>query len=182
MGSDRSLWWLHAAGTTRTFLRYGGLPAADSRAPIADNHDRRRMSWHGFFVAAYRLLRVGDRPLRWVVLRYGFGNVVELTVAGRHSGEPRRVMLGLLRVGRAWYLGHPDRACAWTLNVDAAGEATIAAAWLPPTTVGFRRLPPGDERETVIRATFRQHPFPGGLIYWLARDHVRRVGVFYRLD
>jgi hypothetical protein len=143
---------------------------------------RTRLSWHGFFVTVYRLLRAGEGPLRWVVHRYGVGNVVELTVAGRRSGERRRVLLGLLRVDGAWYLGHPDGACAWTRNVDATGDATIAAAWLTPRTVRFRRLPPGDEREAVIRATFRQHPFPGGLIYWLARHHVRRVGVYYRIE
>ena len=91
-------------------------------------------------------------------------------------------MLGLLRVGGAWYVGHPDGACAWTRNVDTTGEATIAAAWLPRRSVRLRLLPPGEERDAVIRATFRQHPFPAGLFYWAARDHVRRVGVYYRID
>jgi hypothetical protein len=149
---------------------------------MSDRGDRGRLSWHAFFVGAYRLLRAVEAPLGWVVRRFGFGNVVELTVAGRRSGRPRLVLVGLLRVGGAWYLGHPDADCAWTRNVDAAGEATIAAAWLPPLSVRFRRLPPGGERDAVIRATFRQHPFPGGLIYWAARDHVRRKGVFYRID
>ena len=42
-------------------------------------------------------------------------------------------------------------------------------------------LPAGDEREAVIRLTFRQHPFPGMLLYWLSRDHVRATGRYYRL-
>ena len=29
--------------------------------------------------------------------------------------------------------------------------------------------------------TFRQHPFPGTLLYWLSRDHVRVTGRYYRL-
>jgi hypothetical protein len=149
---------------------------------MTETPDRGRSAWHGFFVAAYRCLRAVDAPLRWAVRRYGFGNVVEVTVAARRSGEPRTVLLGLLRVGGAWYLGHPDVACAWTRDVDASGEATVAAAWLPARIFRFRRLPPGQEREDAIRATFRQHPFPGGLIYWAARDHVRRQGIFYRID
>ena len=46
---------------------------------------------------------------------------------------------------------------------------------------GRLRLPAGDEREAVIRLTFRQHPFPGMLLYWLSRDHVRATGRYYRL-
>jgi hypothetical protein len=42
-------------------------------------------------------------------------------------------------------------------------------------------LPAGDERDAVIRLTFRQHPFPGTLLYWLSRDHVRVTGRYYRL-
>ena len=33
----------------------------------------------------------------------------------------------------------------------------------------------------MIRLTFRQHPFPGMLLYWLSRDHVRATGRYYRL-
>ena len=34
----------------------------------------------------------------------------------------------------------------------------------------------------MIRATFRQHPFPGNVLYWLARRHVRAVGTYYRIE
>ena len=37
------------------------------------------------------------------------------------------MFLGLLRVGGRRYLGHPDRACAWTLNLDAAGGGELEA-------------------------------------------------------
>jgi hypothetical protein len=40
----------------------------------------------------------------------------------------------------------------------------------------------GPERERVIRATFRQHPFPGNVLYRLAGGHIRDVGRFYRLE
>jgi hypothetical protein len=85
-------------------------------------------------------------------------------------------------VGRGWYVGHPDGGCAWTLNLEAAGEATLRAAWLAPRTLRAVRLGPGPEREAVIEATFRQHVFPGNVIYWLARRHIRTVGRYYRLE
>ena len=43
------------------------------------------------------------------------------------------------------------------------------------------RLGVGPERDAVIRATSSQQPFPANLAYALARNHIRRVGVYYRL-
>jgi len=50
------------------------------------------------------------------------GNVVELIVAGRRTGRRRIVLLGLLRVDRGWYLGHPNGPVDWTRNLDAAAR------------------------------------------------------------
>src|SRR5215208_2880634 len=44
------------------------------------------------------------------------------------------------------------------------------------------RLYGGPEREAVIRATWSQQPFPGNVIYALARRRVRDVGVYFRLN
>jgi hypothetical protein len=138
--------------------------------------------WSLFWPRWYRVLRVADPLLhRW--LRHArLGNVVELTVAGRRSGLPRTVLLGLLDNGAGSYLGHPDVACPWTLNLEASGEGRLRRPGSPEQRVRAERLPPGPERERVIRATFRQHPFPGNVLYWLARGHIRRVGVFFRLE
>jgi hypothetical protein len=95
---------------------------------------------------------------------------------------PRTVLLGLLDAGGELYLGHPDRACPWTLNLEETGRAVLRRPGSPDMPVRADRLPPGPERDRAIRATFRQHPFPGNVLYWLARDHVGRAGIFFRLD
>lgn len=138
--------------------------------------------WAAFFPAFYRLIRVGEPLLRRWLRRYPLGDTVELTVVGRRSGRPRRVLLGLLTAGGAWYVGHPAGASDWTRNLDAAATATVRRPGHEAVTVRAILLADGPERERAIRATFRQHPFPGNVIYRLARDHVRAVGRFYRLE
>ena len=120
--------------------------------------------------------------IRGVTRRFGLGDTVEVTIRRRGSGAARPVLLGLLRIRGDWYIGHPNGECAWTRDLDAAGGAQVAAAWLGPTLVRAVLLPPGDERSEVVAATYRQHPFPGTVLYWLARRHVRAVGRYYRLE
>ncbi len=138
--------------------------------------------WAGFFPWFYRFIHFTEPAIRlW--LRHGtLADTVEMTVTGRRSGEPRTVLIGLLRVDDRRYVGHPSQGCAWTANLEAAGVATIT----PPRTAGTRvravALAHGPERDAAIRATFRQHPFPGNVVYWLARAHVRAAGRFYRLE
>ena len=43
-------------------------------------------------------------------------------------------------------------------------------------------LCPGPERTAVIVATARQQPFPGNVVYRLARPHILAVGRYFRLD
>ena len=38
------------------------------------------------------------------------------------------------------------------------------------------------QRRRVISTTWHQHPFPGSLIYWLARRHINTVGRYYRIE
>jgi hypothetical protein len=54
--------------------------------------------------------------------------------------------------------------------------------WPEGLPLEFRvtRVLEGPEYEAVIRAT-DQHPFPGKVIYRLARRHVRAAGICYRL-
>jgi hypothetical protein len=138
--------------------------------------------WHAFWPQFYRLLRWFDPFLRRWLSHFTLGNTVELTVIGRRSGRSRTVFLGLLAVGERSYLGHPDLPCAWTLNLEAAGEGGISHPTRGTATFRAVLLPAGEERERVIRATFHQHPFPGNVLYWLARRHIRSVGRFYRLE
>jgi hypothetical protein len=145
--------------------------------PIEPSH-----AWGFGFRALYRTLGWFDPLLRLWWLGYGLGNVVQVTIAGRRTGRPRQTLLGLLVADGQWYLGHPNGPAQWTQNLDAAG-GRLLLTWPGQPFVAFQAvpLPPGPERDRAIRAT-RQHPFPGNLIYRLARRHVRATGRYYRLE
>jgi hypothetical protein len=130
----------------------------------------------------YRFLVLIDPLVRPRYQAFGIGITVELVVAGRVTGQPRSVLLGLLRVGDRMYLGHPNGDMAWTRNFEAAGRAELHIRGLPPLAVRPIRLPPGPERDAVLRVTWRQQPFPGNLFYFLARNHIRAVGTYFRLE
>ena len=115
-------------------------------------------------------------------MRHRVADTVELVVVGRRSGLPRSVLVGLLEVGSRAYVGHPASTSGWTSNLDAAGRCTIVPPGRVPRDFRVVAIEDGPEREAVIRATFRQHPFPGNVIYFLARGHVRATGRFYRLE
>lgn len=138
--------------------------------------------WSAWFRGWYRALRLIERPLVWLALRRGFGNLVVLQVRGRRSGIERHTPLGLLTVAGKRYLGHPSGDTGWTLNLRQAGVAQIAAARMGTVRVRARVLEHGHERDAVVRASFRQHPFPGNAMYRLAGSHVAATGVFFRLE
>lgn len=131
----------------------------------------------------YGLIGFLDPLIRsaWLASGLGLRNVVELRVAGRRTGTYRRVLLTLLRDGDQWFLGHPNGDVAWTRNLQAAGTADILFRRSPLVTVAGRRLEPGALRDRAIAST-GQHPFPGNLIYRLAREHIRAEGVFFAID
>jgi hypothetical protein len=137
---------------------------------------------HAFWPRWYRALGRLDPLIELAWRRFGIGNVVRVVVPGRRSGVPRGVFLGVLRVGGRRYLGHPDVACAWTHNLDAAGggELELRDGGREPFSAVLLRT--GPERDAVIRATFTQHPFPGGPLYWLFQANLRANGRFYRLS
>jgi hypothetical protein len=148
----------------------------------ADDSIQPSRAWGLGFRALYRVLGWLDPVLRLWWLGYGLGNVVQVTIAGRRTGLPRRTLLGLLRSEGAWYLGHPNGPAHWTRNVDAAG-GRLLLTWSGQAVVAFQAvpLPRGPERDHAIEAT-GQHPFPGNVIYRLGRRHVRAVGRYYRLE
>jgi hypothetical protein len=139
-------------------------------------------AWARFWRAWYRLIRVFEPAMNRIALRAGLGNIVLVRVRGRKSGLERSIPLGLLRVGETWYLGHPSAECAWTRNLEAAGEATVEGHGLPRVAVRAVRLAAGAERDAAIRAAFRQHPFPGNALYRLSGRHVVALGTFFRLE
>ena len=139
-------------------------------------------AWGAWWRGWYRLLRLFGGPLGRLAAQPGFGNLVLLRVVGRRSGSERSLPLGLLTVEGRRYLGHPSGDAAWTLNLRAAASATIESARVPRTRVRPVLLGPGKERDEAVRASFRQHPFPGNAIYRLAGRHVEGTGVFFRLE
>jgi len=137
--------------------------------------------WSRAFRILYRLLGLMEPLIRAVWSRAGLGNVVDFRVRSRRSGRERSLLLGVLRVGDQLYLGHPNGPSGWTRDLDAAGSALLAFHRGSPLLVRGELLAAGPERSAVIRAT-SQHPFPGNLMYRLARGHILAVGRYYRLE
>ncbi len=139
--------------------------------------------WSVAFRVQYRAIRLLDRFIRLAV-RIAPGvlpRTVDLRVAGRRSGRVRATLVTELTVGDARYVGHPNGAAAWTRNLEAAGAAELVPVRGAARRVRAIRLPPGSERDGVVRATWHEQPFPANLIYRLARAHIRSVGVFFRI-
>ena len=129
----------------------------------------------------YRLIRLLDVFVRPWWRGYGLGNVVELRVAGRRTGRPRPVLLGLLQDGEHWFLGHPNGDVPWTRNLEAAGVAALSLSWPGEIAVRALRLAEGELRDRAVLAT-GQHVFPGNVVYRLARSHVRAVGTYFLIE
>lgn len=138
-------------------------------------------AWNFGFRTLYATLALLDPLIRAWWSRAGMGNVVELVAPGRRTGRTRSVMVGLLHAGGRQYLGHPNGPVAWTYNVEAAGGGELEVHGVGRIPFRVTRLEPGPEREAAIRATW-QHPFPGNVIYRLARRHILAVGVYYRVE
>jgi hypothetical protein len=132
----------------------------------------------------YRFLRLVDPLIRiyWRARLPGLARVVDLETIGRRSGRPRQILVTLLSGDGRRYIGHPNGSAVWTRNLEAAGEAIVRDPTGAPTAVRAVRLEPGPVRDAVVRSAWSQQPFPANLVYWLARDHVRAVGLYFRLE
>ena len=150
-------------------------------------YDRRPVLWSLFFRAMYRGLRFADPVLRvlWRRRIAGLGRIVDVRVPGRGTGIERRTLVTMLDVDGRSYIGHPNGRAEWTRNVEAAGVVELRfpgrESTESPAHLRSIRLYGGPERESVIRATWSQQPFPANIVYALARRHVREVGVYFRL-
>jgi hypothetical protein len=140
--------------------------------------------WRLAFRGAYRVIRLADPLIRraWRRRSGGLDRVVELDVTGRRSGRSRPTIVTGITVDGRDYVGHPNGDVGWTRNVEVAREMRVVAADGSARQMRAVRLPNGPERESVIRATWSQQPFPANLMYSAARDHIRRVGVYFRLE
>jgi hypothetical protein len=146
--------------------------------------DRGSAAWRLIWRSGYRVIRALD-PLIRGAWRSGLGSLrrlIELDVVGRRTGRQRPTIVTALTVDDTSYVGHPNGDVAWTRNVEAVGLLRVVSRDGSARQVRAIRLRPGPERESVIRATWSQQPFPVNLIYSAARGHVRRVGVYFRLE
>jgi hypothetical protein len=143
---------------------------------------RRSTMWQLVFQAAYAFIRLIDPLVRWTWFSVGLGITSRLTVRGRRTGRERSVLVGLIRVDRRWYVGHPNGEVGWTANLRSAGFGRIAPAPQAVVNVRAEPLAPGAERDAVIRAAGEQQPFPANLLYRAAHRHILSEGHYFRLD
>lgn len=134
------------------------------------------------FRVAYAFIRMTDPLLRWTRFSVGLGIALRLTVRGRRTGRERSLLIGLIRVDRRWYVGHPNGEVAWTANLRSERRARIAPRPEAPLDVTAEPLEAGPERDAVILATAEQQPFPANLLYRGARRHILSVGRHFRLE
>lgn len=145
---------------------------------------RRSGAWSLVYRASYRLIRLFD-PLivSWLANGWpGLDGVVEVRTVGRRTGLPRKTLATLMTVDGHGYVGHPNGRSAWTTNIEAAGWVDVDPSGPSGPRYAVVPLSLGPERDSVIRATWTQQPFPANLLYRLARRHVAAVGTYYRLD
>jgi hypothetical protein len=144
----------------------------------------RSVAWSVTWRVLYRFVRLIDPLLRsWIANDLpGLTGVVELRFVGRRTGRPRRILVTLLSHAGHWYVGHPNGAASWVRNAEASGWVDVEPPGRHGSRFSVHRLPDGPERDAVIRATVRQQPFPGNLIYRAAQRHIAAVGVYHRLE
>ncbi|HEX5452007.1 MAG TPA: hypothetical protein VFW86_06410 [Candidatus Limnocylindrales bacterium] len=138
--------------------------------------------WRRFLRLQYALVRRFDPLARQLYLCGLLGITGELTVAGRRTGRLQSVLLGILIVDGRGYVGHPNGPVDWSRNLAASGRGWLALPGAAAREVRAVPLPPGPERTAAIVATARQQPFPGNVVYRLARRHILAVGDYFRLD
>jgi len=142
------------------------------------------MTWSLVFRGSYRMIRVIDPMVRSLVANGlpGLGRIVDVRTVGRRSGRPRSILVTLLTVDGRSYVGHPNGPAPWTKNVRATGWVEVDPAVPAGARCAAVEVPAGAERDAVIRATWRQQPFPANVLYRAAAGHVAAVGVYFRLE
>lgn len=89
-----------------------------------------------------------------LVSRLHTGGVVTLTVAGRSSGQPRRVPVIPVTIGEKRYLVSPYGETDWVRNLRAAGQGQLRGRGTADRQVHASEVPAPD-RAAVI-ASYRE--------------------------
>jgi hypothetical protein len=139
-----------------------------------------RLTWRAFYAMARRI-GPATRALVWLRIPTFHNEVVELPLVGRRTGRARPVIVGLIRHGEHWYVGHPNGPRPWLANLAATDSLVVTPPRSSPLRVRAIPLEVGAEREAVIRAGARQLPLPIRPLYVGARGHILRAGLYYRL-
>ncbi len=127
-------------------------------------------------------LETAPRPLMEAVRRNNLAvPIEEFVIVGRQSRAERRLLLNLIEVDGAWYVGHPNGTSNWVLNLASAGDCLVIRRGHEPIRVTATELARGPERDRVIART-GSFPAPAGLVYRRANRHIRHVGRFFRLS
>jgi hypothetical protein len=158
------------------------MPQASSEPTHIDEGSHAwRSTWRVAFAIAKR-----SGPVLWAladlhVPTYWDG-IVRIDLIGSRSGQPRPILVALIDVGGRWYVGNPNGQSAWLTNLGSMETATLTRAGQSPVSVHPVPLALGPERDAVARATAHHGPIHVRPLYWASSSHVRRAGVFYRLD
>ena len=148
---------------------------------VDDGNRAWRLAWRALYLIARRLGWL-VRVLVAVGAPSFEDRILELSLVGRRTGRPRPVLVTVIRLRGAWYVGHPNGPAAWLANLEAAGVVTATLLGSPPVRLRSTPLPVGPEREAVIRATSSQQLLPARPLYWAARGHILRAGIYHRLE
>ena len=148
---------------------------------VDDGYLAWRVTWRAFYLVA--------RRFGWLVrILVAAGapsfedRILELSLVGRRTGRPRPVLVTVIRLRGAWYVGHPNGPAGWLANLEAAGVVTATLLGSPPVRLRSMPLPLGPERTAVIRATSSEQLIPARPLYWAARGHILRAGIYHRLE
>lgn len=142
---------------------------------------RWRTIWGVAFAVAKRSGRILSTLARVGAPTYS-NEIVTLSLVGRTSGVARPVLVAMIELNGRRYVGNPNGATAWISNLTAMDRVTLTFARKPPLTAHPTILRLGPERDAVVRATARYGPIHVRPLYRVSRGHVRRAGVFVRLD
>ena len=111
-----------------------------------------------------------------------YGEVAVLSLIGRKTGMARPVSVGLVVLGGRRYVGHANGMTAWLFNLAEMETVMLTIAREPALAVHPIALELGPERDAVIDAAGRRGPLHNRPLYRASRGHIRRAGIYYRLD
>ena len=154
---------------------------AGARLRVDDGYRFWRIVWRVGYLVVRRLGWL-TRLLAAMGVPSFANNIIELELTGRRSGRDRTVLVTLLRLNGAWYVGHPNGRAPWLANLESAGVVKATVLGQAPVRVRSVPLPLGEERTAVIRETSRQQLIPARPLYWAARRHILRAGIYHRLE